>query len=370
MSEQTVKAVRAPLCHVVARSDVSVARQIAVRMAAIALALVTGAVLLLILGQNPLAIYGTMVSGSLGSKSSLFETIKVAIPLCISALGVTLAFRMRFWNIGAEGQICVGAMAASFFAYTFGGVWPSWALILAMALAAILMGGLWGMIPAWCKTKWGTNETLFTLMMNYVALYFIQFLREGPWRDASAMGFPITPRFDKAARLPKVMGIHAGWIVALVLVVALTLYVRRTKQGYELTAVGENSVTARYAGMPVKRIVLRTMFLSAAICALAGMIQVSGADMQLTDSVAGGVGFTAIIVAWLARLSPLGILVASFLFGMMEKGSSAIEAAFKLSPAMADVLQGIILFFVLGAEFFINYKLMFRGQVSKGGAGK
>ncbi len=223
-------------------------------------------------------------------------------------------------------------MRGGFFAYTFGKTWPSGLLIPVMLIAGIFFGGLWGMIPAWFKTRFGTNETLFTLMLNYVAQYFIQYLREGPWKDPTAMGFPIMPRFEKAARLPKVLGIHMGWIVALALVALVFFYLRYTKHGYELTVVGANENTARYAGMPVKKIILRTMFLSAAICGLAGVMQVSGADMQiLTDSVAGGVGFTAIIVSWLARL---GILVTSFLFGVLEKGLT-IESVFKLSPSMA-----------------------------------
>ena len=364
MSEKTAT----PLIHVVQRAGIKTSKQIVIRLAAVALALLTGGLFLLALGQDPFAIYGTMVSGALGSSIAFRETVKIAIPLCVTALGVTLAFKMKFWNIGAEGQICVGAIAGSFFAYTFGKDWPSELLVPVMLLAGILCGGLWGMIPAWFKTRFGTNETLFTLMLNYVAQYFIQFLREGPWKDPASKGFPITPRFEKAARLPKVLGIHMGWIVALALVALVFFYLRYTKQGYELTVVGENENTARYAGMPVKKIILRTMFLSAAICGLAGVMQVSGADMQLTDTVAGGVGFTAIIVAWLARLSPLGILLTSFLFGVMEKGSGAIESAFKLSPSMADVLQGIILFFVLGAEFFISYQLKFRSGKAKGGA--
>ena len=329
MSEKTAT----PFVHVVQRAGITASKQIVIRLAAIVLALVTGGLFLLALGQNPLDIYGTMVSGALGSSIAFRETVKIAIPLCVTALGVTLAFKMKFWNIGAEGQICMGAIAGSFFAYTFGKTWPSGLLIPVMLLAGILFGGLWGMIPAWFKTRFGTNETLFTLMLNYVAQYFIQYLREGPWKDPTAMGFPM----------------------------------RYTKHGYELTVVGANENTARYAGMPVKKIILRTMFLSAAICGLAGVMQVSGADMQLTDSVAGGVGFTAIIVSWLARLSPLGILVTSFLFGVLEKGSGTIESVFKLSPSMADVLQGIILFFVLGAEFFINYQLKFRRGKAKGG---
>lgn len=360
MSMSKERHANAPLCHVVQRAAVSPLRQAACRVMAVALALATGGVFLLALGFNPLAIYGTMITGSLGTAMAAREMVKMAIPLCITALGITLAFKMRFWNIGAEGQICVGAIAGSYFAYTYAEAWPGWLLLLVMAAAGFVAGGLWGMIPAYFKTKWGTNETLFTLMLNYVALYFIQYLREGPWKDPKSMGFPIMPRFAKAARMPTVLGVHIGWIVALALVAMVFVYLRYTKQGYELTVVGENEQTARYAGMPVRRIVLRTMFLSAGICGLAGILQASGADKQLTDSVAGGVGFTAITVAWLARLSPLGILAVSLLFGVLEKGSGAVESAFKVSPAMADVLQGIILFFMLGAEFFINYKLMFR----------
>lgn len=356
------RASRAPLIHVVQRTSVSLLRQTVCRIAAIVLAVGTISVFLVGLGYNPFEIFGTMLTGSLGTPVAFKDTVKYAIPLCITALGVTLAFRMRFWNVGAEGQICVGAIAGSFFAYTYGDTWPKWLLITVMLIAGFIAGGLWGMIPAYFKTKWGTNETLFTLMLNYVASYFIQYLKEGPWRDPQSMGFPIMPRFAKAARMPMVLGIHMGWIVALTLVVLVFLYIRYAKQGYELTVVGENEQTARYAGMPVKKIILRTMFLSAGICGLAGILQASGADKQLTETVAGGAGFTAITIAWLSRLSPIAILLVSFLFGVMEKGSGAVETALKISPSMADVMQGIILFFMLGAEFFINYKLMLRSD--------
>ena len=228
MSEKTAT----PFVHVVQRAAIAPGKLVAIRLAAILLALVTVGIFLLFLNQTPLVIYQTMVTGAVGSTISLRETVKIAIPLCVSALGITLAFKMRFWNIGAEGQICVGAIAGSFFAYTFGASWPSQVLIPVMLVSGAIMGGLWGAIPAWFKTRFGTNETLFTLMMNYVAQYFIQFLREGPWRDPTAMGFPIMPRFEKAARLPKLLGIHVGWVIALVLVVLVFLYLRYTKQGY------------------------------------------------------------------------------------------------------------------------------------------
>lgn len=360
---------RPPLIHVVQRGGISGGRQAVYRLAAVLLALVTGGLFLLCLGLNPLGVYGTMVTGAVGSPMAFKETVKIAVPLCITALGVTLAFKMRFWNIGGEGQICIGATAASFFAYTFMD-WPSYVLLPVMCLAGAAAAGLWACIPAYFKTRFGTNETLFTLMLNYVALYFIQYLREGPWKDPKSMGFPIMPRFAASARMPMVAGVHIGWIVALALVAAVFVYLRFTQQGYELTVVGENENTARYAGMPVKKIVLRTLLLSGAICGLAGVFQASGADKTLTESVAGGVGFTAITVAWLARLSPPGIALVSVLFGIMEKGCNTIQSVYKISPSVADVLQGIILFFVLGAEFFITYRLALRKPAGKEGKGQ
>lgn len=359
---------REPLLRVVKRSEFPFKRKAFVRLAAVLLALIVDALFIyFVTGLDPIAVYTTMFQGTFSTPMRFSWAMRDLSSLLLIGIALAPAFKMRFWNIGAEGQVLAGALATAAVMVYYGGKVPNAVLYMAMLVAAVLAGALWGLIPGWFKARLGTNETLFTLMMNYVALYFIQFLREGPWRDPAAMGFPIMARFEKAARLPKVMGVHIGWIIALALVALVFFYLRYTKQGYELTVVGENENTARYAGMPVKKIVLRTMFLSAAICGLAGVLQVSGADMQLTDSVAGGVGFTAIIVAWLARLSPLGILLTSVLFGVMEKGSGAIESAFKISPSMADVLQGIILFFVLGAEFFINYRLMFRSSRKKEG---
>ena len=344
--------------HIAQRAPLPSWKSALYRLAAVLLALLAGALLISCLGLNPFQVYKTMLSGALAKKSARVSVIKNAIPLTIVSLGVTLAFKMRFWNIGAEGQICVGAIAASYFAYTFD--WPSWLLIAVMMVMGFIAGGIWGLIPAVFKTKFGTNETLFTLMMNYIASYFIQYLREGPWRDPSKNGFPEMPRFSSAARLPSVMGVHAGWIFALLIAVFVFIYLRYTKHGYELTVVGENSTTARYCGMPVNKIILRTMFISAGICGLSGMIQASGSDKMLTDTVAGGDGFTAIIISWLARFSPVGIVIISLLFGLLEKGCATVETTYKLSSEFAGILQGIILFFVLGAEFFITYQV--RGQ--------
>ncbi len=346
--------------HIVQRGDLSGAKTSLYRLLAVVGALTTGGLFLLALGFNPLSVYWTMLSGSLGSSGMQKETIKLMIPLCLTTLGVVLAFKMKFWNIGAEGQICAGAIAASYFAY-FHNDLPSPLLLTLMAAASILAGGLWGLIPALFKTRYGTNETLFTLMLNYIVLHFITYLREGPWRNPEG-GFAAMPRFTKQARLPElpipgIGNVHIGWVVMLATVVFLFIYLRYTKHGYELTVVGENERTARYAGMPVKKIILRTMMMSAGLCGLVGMLQVSGPDRQLTDAVANGRGFTAVSIAWLARLSPFGVMVVSFLFSVMQKGCSMMQTEYRIPSSMSDILQGIILFFVLGSEFFIRYRI-------------
>lgn len=352
--------------HLVQRPELSAVHTWALRLLAVFGALGLGGVFLFILGFNPFEIYWTMLDGSLGGASMQKETIKLMIPLCLATLGVALAFKMRFWNIGAEGQICAGAIAASYFAYFHNNL-PSYLLLIVMALAAIIAGGLWGLIPAYFKTRFGTNETLFTLMLNYIVMYFITYLREGPWRNPEG-GFAAMPRFTKQARLPEVLfpgigNIHIGWIVMVLMVMFMFVYLRYTKQGYELSVVGENVMTARYAGMPVKRIIMRTMFISAGICGLVGMLQVAGPDRQLTDAVANGRGFTAVSIAWLSRLSPFGIMIVSFLFSVMQKGCSMMQTEFRIPGSMSDILQGIILFFVLGSEFFIRYRVAFRKEI-------
>lgn len=350
-----------PLIRVVKKAELGRTETVILRLEAIALAIVAGGLFILCIGQNPFVIYKTIIEGAFRSAMALQATVKIMIPLLISSLGVTLAFKMKFWNIGTEGQIIAGAICASYFALWHSD-WNHWVLIAVMFAAGIIGGGIWGLIPAFFKTRFGTNETLFTLMLNYIALHIISYLQEGPWRDLEAQGFAKIARFDKNASLDKVFGVQFGWIIALVLVAAVFVYLKYSKQGYEISVVGESQETARYAGMNVRRIVLRTMFLSGAVCGIAGMVQATGSDITLTTAVAGGVGFTAIIVAWLSQLNPVMILVVSFLFSVLEKGSSVVQSNYGLSVDCADVLQGIILFFILGCELFVRYKFVFRKQ--------
>lgn len=339
----------------VKRAQLPKNKVIALRLIALVLALIAGAIFILIIGNNPFSVYKTMVEGAFRSKLAIYGTVKIMIPLLVTSLGVTLAFKMRFWNIGGEGQIIMGAVFASYFGI-FHGDWPSYILLPVMLIAAMIGGGLTGLLPAFFKAKYNTNETLFTLMLNYIALNFVVFLREGPWADPSSPGYKKFALFTANGRLPKVFGVHAGWIIAFIILILVFVYLKFFKQGYEVEVVGESSATASYAGMNVKKIILRTMFLSGGICGIVGMIEVSGNAGTMSEGITRGVGFTAIIVAWLAGLKPWSILIISALFSIMEKGSSVVESTFGLSEACADVLQGIILFFVIGCEFFIRYK--------------
>lgn len=357
------------MIRIVKTREKSKKQQMLLRLAAFVLALCAGGLFLLVLGNNPFAIYGTILSGAFRSEMAIQATIKIMIPLLIASLGVMLAFKMKFWNIGGEGQLIMGGVFASYFAL-FHADWPGFILFPVMFTAGIIGGGIWALIPAFFKVKFGTNETLFTLMLNYIALYLVSWLQEGPWRDPAANGFPKIASFDKSAVLPKLFGVQIGWVIALILVAVLFVYLRYTKQGYEISVVGESRATATYAGMNVQKIILRTMFLSGAVAGIAGMVQVTGSDRTLTTGVAGGVGFTAIIVAWLAQLNPVSSLIIAFLFSVLEKGSSVVQSQFGLSTDCADVLQGIILFFVLGCEFFIRYKFVRDKKQSAAEGGK
>lgn len=353
-----------PLIRIAKNKELSKNQIFAIRILAVVLSLAAGGAFIACLGYNPISVYVAIIKGAFKNKIMIEATVKIAVPLLISSLAVTLAFKMRFWNIGAEGQMIAGAVFATAVGLYFPNINHVLLMIL-MFVAAIIGGGLWGLIPAVFKIKYNTNETLFTLMLNYIALYIISILRDGIWRDPTST-LPKIIRFSSNACLDKVAGVHFGWIVAIVLVVAVYIYMKYTKQGFEIAVVGESPQTANYAGMNVNKIIVRTMFLSGAAAGIAGMVKAAGSDLTLSTSVAGGIGFTAIIVAWLSQLNPITICVVTVLLSALEKGCSAISSAYPLMSAdCADILQGIILFFILGCELFVRYKFVL--QTKKGG---
>jgi simple sugar transport system permease protein len=319
-----------------------------------------------ILGYNPLEVFGKMITGSLGTAYRFRESVNKAIPLTILSLGTAAAFRMKFWNIGQEGQFYLGAYGASLIAFSFPNL-SAGALLPLMFIAGLVFGGLWSLIPALLKIRFSTSETLVTLMLNYVAVKWISFLQYGPWKDPAGSGFPKIAAFSKNAVLPGLFGIHIGWLIALLLALFMYILLRRTKLGYEIDVIGESGATARYAGMHVFKITIITIMLSGGLCGVAGMIQASAVERSLSEQLSGGLGFTSVITTYLARLNPLAIIFVSFAFSVLIQGGNFLQSSLQIPASISQVLQGIIIFFVLGSEFFIRYRFVWTHTATRHG---
>lgn len=345
------------MIRITAKTELSRRRTTCMRILAVAAALTAAALIMLCMKLNPLKIYGQIIAGSLGSAYRFRETVNKAVPLTVLSLGIGLAFRMKFWNIGAEGQLFMGAFGASLIAFAFPGL-PRPVLLFCMIISSFIFGGLWALIPAGLKIKFGASETLVTLMLNYVAQLWIGYLQYGPWRDPAANGFPKIAHFSQNAVLPKLFGIHIGWIFTLILAVVFYIILKRTKFGYEIDVLGESEATAHYAGINVPRVLLITVLLSGGLCGFAGMMQASAIENSLSEQLSGGMGFTAVITTWLAQLNPLLMVLVSFLFSMLIQGGNFLQSAVRIPASMSQILEGIIIFFVLGSEFFIRYRFV------------
>lgn len=308
---------------------------------------------------NPLKVYGAMFEGAFGTNRRMWVTIRDTMMLLCIGIGLAPAFKMRFWNIGAEGQILIGgACAAAAMIYAGDAMSPVLLLII-MFVASAVGGMIWGIIPAVFKAYWNTNETLFTLMLNYVAMQVVTYcivFWENP-KGSNTVG--IINQATQAGWLPELFGQRYGWNILIVMVftVVMFIYLKYSKQGYEIAVVGESENTARYAGIHVKRVIIRTMAISGAICGIAGFVIVSGASHTISTMTADGRGFTAIIVAWLSKFNTFIMLAVSFGIVFMQQGAVQIASQYGLNENASDVILGIILFFLIGAEFFINYRL-------------
>lgn len=338
------------------RAELPKRQETIIRAVAILFSLVCAGLVIMILGYNPLVVFKEIVLGAVGTQMRIQQTIIKAIPLLITSLGILVAFKMKFWNIGGEGQIMMGAFGASLVAL-FGPSMPAPLTLFAMAVSAIFFGGVWAFIPAYFKAKFGTNETIFTLMMNYIAIKWVTYLQYGPWKDPASQGFPKIANFEPDAVLPSLFGVHIGWIIALLLVVLVHIFINHTKKGFEITVVGESLETARYAGMNIKSIIIASMLISGGLCGLTGMIQASAIERTLNSALSGGYGFTAIITTWLGRLSAPYIMVVCVAFAILLQGGAYLQLALSVPSSVADMIQGIILFFVLGSEFFLQYRI-------------
>ncbi|MBO6000885.1 MAG: ABC transporter permease [Spirochaetales bacterium] len=354
---------KTPLIRLVKRvkGDMISPRKIwAIRIGSIIFAFILGMIPILMAGSNPFQSYGIIISGALSKPGYIRQTVKRAVPLLGAALAIAPCFKMRFWNIGAEGQITMGAIFASAIAIWFQDSLPALPLLTLMMLAGIAGGAIWAFIPGFFKAKYNTNETLFTLMMNYIAIGIVRWLQGGPWEGRP--GTQIIPMFKDNARLPNVFGIYCGWIIVLILVVVVHIYMNFTKHGYEVAVIGDSINTARYAGMNVGWVMMRTMLFSGAICGCVGWMLVSGANGTLNADVAGGVGFTAITVAWLSQLNSFAMIIIAGILAIIGKGSTTLQTKLNVPASVADIVSGILLFCMLGCEFFINYRMVFRGK--------
>ncbi len=356
------KKTREPLFHIAKRDALPWHKSWLIRIIAILIALVVCAVLTMLLThENPLQVYATMFDGAFGTPKRIWNLLQsLAMLLCVS-LAVTPAFKMRFWNIGAEGQVLVGGLATAACMILLGGKIPNALLILVMIVASIAAGAIWAVIPAFFKAKFNTNETLFTLMMNYVGIQLVSYFVV-VWEVPKGSGkIGIINQANHEGWLP-VLGEYEyllNILVVFVLTILMYVYLKYSKHGYELSVVGESENTARYIGINVKKVIIRTMLLSGAVCGIAGLLLVGGTNHTITTTTANNRGFTAIMVSWLAKFNPIYMIFTSFLLVFLEKGANEISTVFRLNQSFSDIITGIILFFIIGSEFFINYEIKF-----------
>ena len=351
------------LFHIAKRDALPWYKSFAIRGCAIVLALIVCAVVtMLMTGENPVSIYATIFKGAFGSARKTWVTFQNLAVLLGISLAVTPAFKMRFWNIGAEGQVLIGCLATAACMICLGDKLPNAVLILISLIAALAAGGLWGFLPAFFKAKWNTNETLFTLMMNYIATQLAAFfiiVWEVP-KGAGKIG--IINQNTEAGWLPVVGGQKYLLVILVVaiLTVFMYIYLNYSKHGYEIAVVGESQRTASYAGIKVERVIIRTMVLSGAVCGLMGLLLTAGTDHTLTTTIVGGRGFTAVMVSWMAKFNPIIMVFTSLLLVVLGRGASEISSTFGLNQSFSDILTGIILFFIIGSEFFITYRVSLR----------
>ena len=359
-----------PLFHIVKRAALPWYQSMGIRAAAIVLALLLCAVVTTITtGINPLQVYQSIFAGAFGSTRKIWITLQNTSILLLIALALTPAFKMRFWNIGGEGQVLIGGLAAAACMICLGGRLPNALVMLCMVITSIATGVIWGFIPAFFKAKWNTNETLSTLMMNYIATQLVAFFTI-VWEVPKGSGkIGIINQDSNVGWLPQLFG--SKYLLSILVAVAITvfmyIYLRYSKQGYEICVVGESENTAKYVGIKVEKVIIRTMALSGGICGLVGLLLVGSINHTITTTIAGGQGFTAVLVSWMSKFNPVTMIFSSALIVFMDRGASEISTNFGLNHSYSDILTGIILFFIIGCEFFITYQIRFRRKAEKEG---
>ncbi len=359
MSSKTKK-IHEPLFYVTKRDSIPTLKGWLIRIGAVAAALIVcGFLTMFLTGENPINVYASMIDGAIGTERRIWRLLQdIAILLCIS-LAVTPAFKMKFWNIGAEGQVLIGGLAAAACSMFLSDSLPAYALIPVMFIACMVAGAIWAVIPAIFKAHWNTNETLFTLMMNYIAIQFVSYFC---FVYSVPKGSGKIPLLPKVSWLPQIA--NNDYLINIIIVALITfamyIYLKYNKHGYEISVVGESENTAKYIGINVKKVIIRTLILSGAICGIAGLLLVSGTNHTIASNTVDGRGFTAIMVSWLAKFNPITMILTAFIIVFLEKGAGEISTTFGLNSSFSEIITGIIIFFIIGCEFFINYKVNFR----------
>ncbi len=342
------------------RAETPLWLQVAIPIAAVVLALVLCAGLVALAGAPVLEAYGTLFLSTFQSSYDVEDTLMKAAPLIFTGLAVVVAFRAKFWNIGAEGQLMAGAMAAGFIGERH--FLPAVSLVPLMLVGAALAGAAWAAIPALLKTRLKVDDVVTTLLLNSIMLYGVMALLEGPWKDPRS-GYPNSPSIRPEADFPILFGTetHLGIVLAFVAVAVVWYLMARTTLGFRIRAVGANPEAAAYAGISVGRVILVAALISGALAGLAGAGEVGGVRFQVTSDLSAGYGYAGIVIATLGELNPLGALPAALFFAVIFNGAGAMARSTNVPVYLADVIQGTALLAMVGARIFATYRLRFTG---------
>ena len=342
------------------RESTPVSLKFLVPTISIIVGLLIGAIAILFKGINPIHVYRALVIGAFSSKYTFSETLVAATPLILIASGLILVFKMNFWNIGAYGQYIIGAIFSSYFAIFWSPSIPKPIMLTIMVIAGMAGGAIWAIIPALLKAYWEVNEVISTLLLNYIALFILKFFMYGTWRDPLSHGFPLSKPFPDNAQLPRMISntrVNIGLIFGIIAVIIIWIILKKTKFGYEIRVIGENSRAAHYAGINVARNIVVAMAISGALAGLAGMVQVSGIIHFLQIEINPGYGYTAIIVAWLAYLDPIAASFVAVLLGGLASGGYQIQITMHVPFGIVNVIESSILFVLIGSEIFMKYRV-------------
>lgn len=336
----------------------SKAKKVLLPMVAAILALCISSLILATLGKSPILGIIVFFKSGFGSLYSLYDSINKAIPIFLCAIALSIAFKLKLWNIGGEGQYALGAIGATFVYLKFSHL-PFYFLLPMMFFGAGLLGGLWGVIPALLKVFFKANEIITTLMFNYIGILFIDYLVYGPWQDKSSQGFPMTQEFNDNGTISlfSAVPIYKTILLCIFFGTLYFIFFKYFKIGYEIRVSGENEEAARYSYIPRDKLVILVLLLSGMLCGITGFCETVTTLGRLQPTVMQGYGYTAILVAWLARLSPIGIAVFSYLIGAMLVGVEGLQLEMQVPEAYGVIIQGMILMFVVCAQFFEKYKI-------------